>query len=108
MQSMDSEKKAGPSPSFPNPNPNSTRNRPTRLTLLLSTIIFIATLLLLTVSVPPTVRNKLAQWLNHETPGMEWDQSGAQGDEYLLGVGKADITGYIAYRLILIHIVPVS
>lgn len=86
---MDSEKKAGPSPSLPNPS----RNRSARLTLLLSTIIFISTLLLLAVSAPPTVRNKLAQWLNHETPGTEWSQSGAQGDEYLLGVGKADITG---------------
>ncbi|KAI1194717.1 Neutral/alkaline nonlysosomal ceramidase [Nemania serpens] len=89
MQDIDSEKRAGPSPSLPAPR----KNKSTRLTFLISAVFFASTLLFLAISAPPCLRDKLALWRNYASPHRGWVPSRAKGDEYLLGVGKADITG---------------
>lgn len=96
MQDIDSEKKAGPSPSLPGlRNKKST----TRLTFLISAIFFASTLLLLAIAAPPSVRDKLTLWQDYESSQQDWVPSSAAGEEYLLGVGKADITGYASDEL---------
>ncbi|KAI0505936.1 Neutral/alkaline nonlysosomal ceramidase [Xylaria bambusicola] len=91
MQDIDREKKAGPSPLLPDLRRNRTT---TRLTVLASAIAFVAALLLLAIATPQSLRNRLTPWLSYEPSKQEWALPlGANGDEYLLGVGKADITG---------------
>ncbi|KAJ8118790.1 hypothetical protein ONZ43_g3922 [Nemania bipapillata] len=91
MQDIDSEKKAGPSPLLPDQR----KKRSSRLTVLISTILFASTLLFLAITAPQSLRNRLILWPSKETPPQGWVSSGSEseGDEYLLGVGKADITG---------------
>ncbi|KAI8946508.1 Neutral/alkaline nonlysosomal ceramidase [Xylaria longipes] len=89
MQEIDDEKKAGPSPLLPDLR----RNRSTRLTVLASALLIVSTLLFLVTTAPHSVRNKLTLWLGDQAPEQPWAPSSAEGDEYLLGVGKADITG---------------
>ncbi|KAI1273483.1 Neutral/alkaline nonlysosomal ceramidase [Xylaria sp. FL0933] len=90
MEDIDHEKKAGPSP----PLPDLRKKNPTRLVVLVSTILFASTLLFLTVATPQCLRNRLTPWLDYQPPKQGWETtSGVEGDEYLLGVGKADITG---------------
>ncbi|KAJ8119688.1 hypothetical protein O1611_g10552 [Lasiodiplodia mahajangana] len=90
MQDIDSEKKAGPSPLLPDER----KNRSSRRTVLISTILFASTFLFFIITTPHSVRNKLTLWwLDDKTSEQSWVSSGVEGDEYLLGVGKADITG---------------
>ncbi|KAJ2968576.1 hypothetical protein NUW58_g10192 [Xylaria curta] len=92
MQDIDNEKKAGSSSLLPHRR----RDKSTRLALLISALIFAATLLFLAIAAPHGLRSKLAPWLYDETPEGSWAPSADEGgekDEYLLGVGKADITG---------------
>ncbi|KAI0433565.1 Neutral/alkaline nonlysosomal ceramidase [Xylaria sp. FL1042] len=90
MADIDHEKKAGPSP----PLPDLRKKNPTRLTVFLSTVLFVSTLLFLAVATPQSLRNRLTPWLGHRPPEQGWGVPfRAEGDEYLLGVGKADITG---------------
>ncbi|KAI0101781.1 Neutral/alkaline nonlysosomal ceramidase [Nemania sp. FL0031] len=90
MQDIDSEKKAGPSPLLPDER----KNRSSRRTVLISSILFASTLLFFIITPPHSVKNKLTLWwLDDKTPQQSWVSSGVEGDEYLLGVGKADITG---------------
>ncbi|KAI0811360.1 Neutral/alkaline nonlysosomal ceramidase [Xylaria sp. FL0064] len=90
MADIDHEKKAGPSP----PLPDLRKKNPTRLIVLLSAILFASTLLFLTVATPQCLKNRLTPWLGYQPPKQVWETiSGAEGEEYLLGVGKADITG---------------
>ncbi|KAI0402537.1 Neutral/alkaline nonlysosomal ceramidase [Xylaria palmicola] len=89
MRDIDSEKKAGPSTPLPDPR----RNRFTRLTALVSALFFASALVFLAVVAPHSLRNSLMPWLDKGTPGQTWSSSSSEGDEYLLGVGKADITG---------------
>ncbi|GAW16274.1 hypothetical protein ANO14919_056970 [Xylariales sp. No.14919] len=88
MQDVDNEK-AGPSP----PLPGSRRNGSKRLNVLISAILFASVLLLLVTVTPQSLRNRLTPWLDYKPLEQGWDSSRAEGDEYLLGVGKADITG---------------
>ncbi|KAI0910005.1 Neutral/alkaline nonlysosomal ceramidase [Ustulina deusta] len=90
MQDIDNEKKAGPSP----PLPALPKGKSTRLTVLVSAIIFASTLLFLAIATPHSLGNRLTLWLGHEPPEQgSGSPFRAEGDEYLLGVGKADITG---------------
>lgn len=98
MPDIDSEKKAGPSPLVPNQHKNRS-SRQTRLTVWLSVILFTSTLLLLAITSPHSIRNRLTLWPVDKTPDQGGVSSEVEGDEYLLGVGKADITGYAADEL---------
>ncbi|KAI0538803.1 Neutral/alkaline nonlysosomal ceramidase [Xylaria digitata] len=89
MQDVDSEKKAGPSP----PLPDLRRKCSTRLNVLISTLLFTSALLLFALATPQSLKNRLTPWLDYKPPGQGWGPLRAEGDEYLLGVGKADITG---------------
>lgn len=92
MEDIDHEKKAGPSPLLPDPR----KSKSTRLTVFLGAITFAITLLFLVIATPQSLRNRLTPWLGCEPPERGWAvPSGSDGDEYLLGVGKADITGYV-------------
>ncbi|KAF2969551.1 hypothetical protein GQX73_g3972 [Xylaria multiplex] len=89
MQDVDSEKKAGPSP----PLPERRRKCSTRLNVLISALLFTSALLFFAITTPQSLRNRLAPWPNYKPPGQGWGSLKVEGDEYLLGVGKADITG---------------
>lgn len=81
------EKRAGPSPSRP------TQRR--GFFFWVCAITFAAIIFIFTLSTQNGVGNRLKLWLAEETPRLGWHRSRAEGDEYLLGVGKADITGYV-------------
>jgi hypothetical protein len=98
MQDIDSEKKAGPSPSLAELRRNRSSTS-TRLTILLSAVFFASALLFLVIAPPQTVKNRFRLWLDEVLPSQASQSSqpsfssDAEGDEYLIGVGKADITG---------------
>ncbi|KAI8629992.1 Neutral/alkaline nonlysosomal ceramidase [Xylariaceae sp. FL1651] len=83
------DKKAGPSLLAPGRR----RGRSTTLAFFISTLLFISILLFFTSVVPTRLHDKLKLWLDDESVKQEWDLSSLKGDEYLVGVGKADITG---------------
>ncbi|KAI0971578.1 Neutral/alkaline nonlysosomal ceramidase [Xylaria arbuscula] len=90
MPDIDHEKKAGPSP-IP---PDLPKKQWTKLTVFISVAIFASTLLFLAVAKPESVISRLTSWLDHRPSEQQWEiPFGAEGDEYLLGVGKGDITG---------------
>ncbi len=100
MQDIDNEKKAGSSP----PLPALPKGKSTRLTVLVSAIIFASTLLFLAIATPHSLGNRLTLWLGHEPPEQgSGSPFRAEGDEYLLGVGKADITGYAIDETFCVH-----
>ncbi|KAI1178625.1 Neutral/alkaline nonlysosomal ceramidase [Nemania sp. FL0916] len=100
MQDIDSEKKAGPSSPFSNPR----RGGSARLTILIYAILLASTSLFLAAIVPNTVAKRLMSWLNEDLPKQVSVSFDAEGDEYLIGVGKADITGYAADMLFQINL----
>ncbi|KAI1487958.1 Neutral/alkaline nonlysosomal ceramidase [Biscogniauxia mediterranea] len=84
------EEKAGPSA---RPQP-----RQYRPSLFISILLFIPVLLcLIATVVPGSLKSNLSLWIGSgigEDHGKEpWGASSVLGDEYLIGVGKADITG---------------
>ncbi|KAJ3552664.1 hypothetical protein NPX13_g11060 [Xylaria arbuscula] len=90
MEDVDREKKAGPSPLLPDLR----KSKSTRLTIVLAAVTFATALFFLVITTPQSLRDRLTPWLGLEPSGQGWSvPSGSDGDEYLLGVGKADITG---------------
>ncbi|KAI2624086.1 Neutral/alkaline nonlysosomal ceramidase [Xylaria nigripes] len=89
MQDIRKDEKSEPSPQLP----DWPQNRSTKLVTLISAAIFVSTILFLAFAAPNSVRDRLQPWLNDEVSGQDWDSATAAGDEYLIGVGKADITG---------------
>jgi len=86
------DKRAGTS--FP-PSPARRMSRFTSLMVLISTVLLASLLLLFSVTTTNDAARRLKFWLGTETSEYGWDQPAVEGDEYLLGVGKADITGYV-------------
>ncbi|KAI0206871.1 Neutral/alkaline nonlysosomal ceramidase [Astrocystis sublimbata] len=89
MHGIDDNKKAGPSPSLQEPH----RSRATRFTVAVPVLLFASILLLLAISTPHNLKDRLALWSNDKASEQPWAPTNAQGDEYLVGVGKSDITG---------------
>ncbi|KAI1303428.1 Neutral/alkaline nonlysosomal ceramidase [Xylaria venustula] len=90
MSDIDHEKKAGPSPM----SPDLPKKQWTRLTGFMTVVVFVSTLLFLSIATPESVISRLTGWLDDQPAEKQWEiPLSAEGDEYLLGVGKADITG---------------
>jgi hypothetical protein len=68
------------------------------LAVLASAVFFASLLLFLSLTTPKDAARRLKFWLGAETSEYPWGRTMAEGDEYLLGVGKADITGYVHCR----------
>ncbi|KAI1819557.1 Neutral/alkaline nonlysosomal ceramidase [Xylaria intraflava] len=83
------DKKAGPSPLVAGRR----ENRSYRLRVLISAALFVSTLVFLVLAAPNGIRDRLQLWLDGDASRRGWDSLSAGGDEYLIGVGKADITG---------------
>jgi hypothetical protein len=94
MHNTDDEKGAGPSLSPP--DPRSRRSLRVTSTTMILAVLFAPLLFVLIISAPGNVGDRLKLWLAEQTTEHGWDRSRLEGDEYLLGVGKADITGYTA------------
>ncbi|KAI0388457.1 Neutral/alkaline nonlysosomal ceramidase [Xylariaceae sp. FL0594] len=75
------------------PSPARRWRGPITLMILIPTVFLASLLLLRSVATTRNAAERVKLWLEAQSSGHGWGQTAVEGDEYLLGVGKADITG---------------